>query len=74
MTALSMQIESQTSNMPRYRAIAGNRQLTGRIAGEALDALNAQLGPTESGSLLIVQQLQSDLYFAEWQRATMTYL
>lgn len=71
MTSVSVQIERQPASKPRYRAIAGSRQSTGRTAGEALDALNAQLSPTECGSLLIVQQMQSDPYFSEAQYVRM---
>ncbi len=43
-----------------YRAVAGNKQSTGRTVGEALDALTSQLEDEESGTLVIVQNRQAD--------------
>lgn len=74
MAAVSIQLEKSEADQPRFCAIAGKHQSFGRTAGEALDALNAQLGETESGSLVIVQQMQSDLYFPETQYLRMREL
>jgi len=38
-----------------YRALAGDKESTGRTAGEALDALTSQLADDEGGTLVIVQ-------------------
>jgi hypothetical protein len=38
-----------------YRACAGDKESTGRTAGEALDALTSQLTDDETGTLVIVQ-------------------
>ena len=74
MTTVSILTEMPSARKIQYRAIAGTHQSTGNTAGEALDALNAQLGPTDSGSLIIVQQWQTDPYFSEAQYARMKYL
>jgi hypothetical protein len=42
----------------RYRAVAGDKESTGRTAGEALDALTSQLSEIESGTLIV--RLQTD--------------
>ena len=74
MSATTVRIERQTSSKPTYRAITGTHQSIGQSAGEALDSLNAQLGPTDSSSLFIIQQIQSDMYFSEAQYLRMQEL
>ena len=53
-----------------YRAVAGERQSHGRTAGEALDALTAQLSEDEASTLIVVQSLRPDHFFnaAQQQR------
>ena len=53
-----------------YHAVAGERQSHGRTAGEALDALTAQLSEDEVSTLVIVQSLRPDRFFnaAQQQR------
>lgn len=63
MAAVAIYDEKTEKNTLRFRAVAGNQQSFGRTAGEALDALNATLGAEESGSLVVVQQMQSDPFF-----------
>ncbi|MBI4640236.1 MAG: hypothetical protein HY731_06050 [Candidatus Tectomicrobia bacterium] len=46
-----------------YHAIAGDKQSHGKTAGEALDALTAQLPEDEAGTLVIVQTLRPDRFF-----------
>ena len=43
-----------------YRAVAGDKESTGRTAGEALDALTLQLEDEEGGTLVIVQNRKAD--------------
>lgn len=74
MTDVSIHRDASGTSEVRYRAVAGNHQSTGRTAGEALDALNARLGPAESGSLVVVQQFQSDPFFSEEQFDRMRHL
>ena len=57
-----------------YRAITGNKESTGRTAGEALDALASQLSEDESGTLVIVQNRKGDRYFNATQQARLTEL
>ena len=51
-----------------YRAISGQMQGTGRTAGEALDALVAQLDDSGLGSLLVVQPCRADAFFTAEQQ------
>jgi len=74
MTAISIYDEKSEVNTPRFRAVADKRQSIGRTAGEALDALNAQLDAGESGSLVIVQQMQSEPFFSKEQYLRMREL
>ena len=46
-----------------YRAIAGDKQTVGKTAGQALDALTAQLGETEFSVLLLLQSFHPDQFF-----------
>ena len=52
-----------------FRAIAGNKQSIGKTAGEALDALTAQLESSEFSTLMIIQSFVPDWFFnAEQQK------
>lgn len=57
-----------------YRALAGEKESTGRTAGEALDALAAQLEDAESGTLVIVQNRRADKFFNAAQQERLTEL
>ena len=51
-----------------YRAIAGEMHAEGKTAGEALDALTAQLSADEASTLIIVQHLRPDRFFTAAQQ------
>ncbi len=57
-----------------YRAVAGDKESTGRTAGEALDALASQLEDEESGTLVIVQNHRADEFFNPTQQQRLTEL
>ncbi len=57
-----------------YRAVAGDKESTGRTAGEALDALTSQLADDESGTLVIVQNRKADRFFNATQQARLIEL
>ena len=57
-----------------YRAFAGDKESTGRTAGEALDALASQLEDEESGTLVIVQNFKADKFFNAAQQERLTEL
>jgi hypothetical protein len=57
-----------------YRALAGDKESTGRTAGEALDALASQLEVEESGTLIIVQNRKADEFFNTAQQRRLAAL
>jgi hypothetical protein len=57
-----------------FRALAGDKESGGRTAGEALDALTAQLNEEEAGTLVIVQQYRPDRFFNALQQARLSEL
>ena len=67
MTAVSIHSEKTNGDSPRFRAFAGKNQSIGDTPGQALDALNEQLGESESAALIVVQQMRSDPFFSEDQ-------
>jgi hypothetical protein len=57
-----------------FRAVAGKKESVGRTAGEALDALTAQLDEEERGTLVIIQNRRSDKFFNASQQKRLTSL
>lgn len=57
-----------------YRAVAGDKESTGRTAGEALDALTSQLADDEGGTLVIVQNRKADSFFSAVQQGRLAEL
>jgi len=57
-----------------YRAVAGDKRSTGKTAGQALDALTAQLNQGEIGGLLFVQGFQPDAWFTAAQQERLAEL
>lgn len=46
-----------------YHAVAGEMRSGGKTAGEALDALTAQLPEDDAGTLIVIQNLKPDRFF-----------
>ena len=59
---------------PSYCAIAGVKHAQGKTAGEALDALTAQLSADETSTLVIVQSLRPDRFFTAAQQQRLAAL
>ena len=57
-----------------YRAVAGDKQSTGKTAGEALDALTALLEGDEFSTLLIIQSFRPDWFFSAEQQQRLSEL
>ncbi|GBE91850.1 hypothetical protein [Nostoc cycadae] len=57
-----------------YRAIAGDKHSVGKTAGQALDALTAQLDEIEFSALLIIQSFRSDSFFSAEQQERLSEL
>ena len=68
MTTIAIMPENLDSGETSYRAIAGTRQSIGQTAGQALDALTAQLDDTETNTLVVIQHLRPDGFFTAQQR------
>jgi hypothetical protein len=68
MTRVIVSRETADPNGPTYRAVSGRAQTVGRTAGEAVDALAAQLPEDQAGTLIIVRDLRPDRYFTAEQR------
>ena len=59
MTTITILPEKDNS----YRARAGNKESTGRTAGEALDALTSQLEDEEGQSFIVIPKPKADQFF-----------
>lgn len=57
-----------------YRAISGDKYSVGKTAGQALDALTAQLNEREFSALLLIQSFQPDQFFTADQQARLSEL
>jgi len=57
-----------------YRAMAGDKRSMGKTAGQALDALTAQLEYAEVGGLLFIQGFQPDAWFTAMQQQRLAEL
>ncbi len=74
MTTISIVPEATGPAGTTYRAVAGQAQSVGRTPGEALDALAAQLGEAETGTLVVVQHLRPDRFFTAEQQQRLAAL
>lgn len=68
MTAITILPEKLGTVETIYRALAGERESVGRSAGEALDALTAQLSDDEAGMVVVIQNLRPDGFFTAAQQ------
>ena len=69
MTTIAIVPEAAGTGNTCFRAIAGTKDAVGKTPGEALDAIASQLEETESGTLIVVQNLRPDRFFdAEQQK------
>ena len=68
MTKIALTRNPNPSEPAPFRAVAGPLQATGRTAGEAVDALTAQLSEEQAETLLIIRALQPDRFFSADQR------
>jgi hypothetical protein len=67
-TTVAILPESEDTGRTTCGAIARNAQSTGRTAGEALDALTAQLSKEEAGTLIVVQLRRPWRFFTAQQQ------
>jgi hypothetical protein len=74
MTTISILPISSVSGEKSYRAIAGDKQWTGKTAGQALDGLTTQLAESEFSALLVIQSFNPDLFFSTNQQKRLSEL
>lgn len=68
MNTITILPENPSAKPPRFRAVAGEIQAAGTTAGEALDALTAQIGGAQTTTLVVVQPMQADALFTAEQQ------
>src|SRR5437016_4386867 len=68
MTRVAILPVPSESGRVSYKALASDKESTGRTAGEALDSITAQLPSDESGTLVIVQNFRPDRFFSAEQQ------
>jgi hypothetical protein len=74
MNTITIFPENPRAPTAQFRAVAGEKQSVGATAGEALDALTAQLGEPQVTTLVVVQPLQADALFTAEQQQRLAEL
>jgi hypothetical protein len=74
MTKVALFREDAGAEEMAFRAVTVRHQAMGRTAGEALDALTAQLPEQERDTLIIVRNLGPDHFFTAEQRRRLEQL
>ncbi|MEH2370041.1 hypothetical protein [Nostoc sp.] len=74
MTTVAILPTRDASGEKSYRAIAGDKHSVGKTAGQALDALTAQLGEIEFSALLVIQSFRPDAFFSAQQQERLSEL
>jgi hypothetical protein len=74
MTTVAILPISDPNGERLYRAVAGDKQSTGKTAGQALDALSIQLETEEPSTMLIIQSFQPDSLFNAERQQRLTEL
>lgn len=74
MTTVAILPISDANGEKSYRAISGNKSSIGKTAGQALDALTAQLDEIESNALLLIQSFRPDSCFSAEQQKRLSEL
>lgn len=74
MTTVAILPISGVNGEKSYRAIAGDKYSVGKTAGQALDALTAQVGEIGFSTLLVIQSFRPDLFFSVEQQERLSEL
>jgi hypothetical protein len=74
MTIVAILPISDANGEKSYRAIAGDKYSVGKTAGQALDALTAQLDEMEFSVLLVIQSFRPDSFFGAEQQERLAEL
>jgi hypothetical protein len=67
MTSIAIRIEDSKADIPRFRAVAWNRQAIGWTMGQALDALTANWGDDIQETAVFIQRFEPNVYFTAAQ-------
>jgi hypothetical protein len=74
MTTIAILPVEGEDNQTTFSAVTTKQKATGRTAGEALDALTAQLTAKEAAATVIIQRFQPDQFFPAAQRDRLSAL
>jgi len=74
MTTVAILPISDANGEKSYRAIAGDKSSIGKTAGQALDALTAQLDELEFNAPLVIQSFRPDSFFSLEQQERLSEL
>jgi hypothetical protein len=74
MTTVAILPISDINGEKSYQAIAGDKHSIGKTAGQALDALAAQLDELEFSALLVIQSFRPDTFFSSEQQQRLSEL
>jgi hypothetical protein len=74
MTTVAILPISDVNGEKSYQAIAGDKHSVGKTAGQALDALAAQLDEIEFSALLVIQSFRPDPFFNAKQQERLSEL
>jgi hypothetical protein len=74
MTTVAILPISDVNGEKSYQAIAGDKHSIGKTAGQALDALAAQLDELEFSALLVIQSFRPDTFFSSEQQQRLSEL
>jgi len=74
MTTVAILPISGANGEKSYRAISGDKHSVGKTAGQALDALTAQLDEIEFSALLVIQSFRPDSFFSAEQQERLSEL
>jgi len=74
MTTVAILPDNPLASPARFLAMAGEVQSVGATAGQALDALTAQLGGPAETTLVVVQPMRPDAWFTAEQQQRLAHL
>jgi hypothetical protein len=74
MTTIAIVPDNPQGSPTCFRAVAGEAQSSGATVGQALDALQAQLGGPEQTTLVVVQPMRPDELFTAAQQQRLAEL
>jgi hypothetical protein len=74
MNTVSILPISDFKGQKSYRALAGDKHSEGKTAGQALDALTAQLGEVDFNAIVVIQSFRPDLLFSAEQQKRLSEL